>query len=50
LSHSNAVWADHAFAAAARPRDRCHAPAFEQTPFAIGRAAGSLNEVYERAS
>ena len=50
LSHSNAVWADHAFAAAARPRDRRHAPAFEQTPFAIGRAAGSLNEVYERAS
>ena len=50
LSQSNAAWAEQATAAANAVRVRRAATSFDQTPFALGRAAHSLNAVYERAS
>jgi hypothetical protein len=50
LSQSNAAWAEHATAAADAVRVRRGETSFDQTPFALGRAARSLKAVYERAS
>jgi glycosyltransferase involved in cell wall biosynthesis len=49
LAETDDVWAEQAAAAAASPRAE-RRPTFEQTPFALGRAAASLDSVYERAS
>jgi glycosyltransferase involved in cell wall biosynthesis len=48
LTESDGVWAQHAIEAAAAPRQH-RGTAFEDTPFALGRAAASLRAVYERA-
>ncbi len=50
LSQSNAAWAEQATAAADAVRVRRGETSFDRTPFALGRAARSLNAVYERAS
>ena len=48
LTESDGVWAQHAIEAAAAPREH-RRTTFENTPFALGRAAASLRSVYERA-
>jgi glycosyltransferase involved in cell wall biosynthesis len=50
LSDSNAAWADRGLAAVAVRRQARSRNDFEHTPFALGCAAQSLHDVYERAS
>ena len=49
LSHSDSVWASHGLAAASSGRAHEDWRNFDETPFALRRAAQSLNAVYERA-